>query len=78
MTEHDRTAHLSAQDLVGAAWFKSSYSDGGQGCIEVADLRTTSYRSVAVRDSKDPEGPAFLIAPDQFAAFTSFAAAFEV
>ena len=78
MTEHDRTAHLSAGDLTGAVWFKSSYSDGAQQCIEVADLRATAYRSVAVRDSKDPEGPAFLIAPDRFAAFAGFAAGFEV
>ncbi|MEU5547575.1 DUF397 domain-containing protein [Streptomyces sioyaensis] len=78
MTEHERTAPVAAPDLTGAAWFKSSYSDGGQQCIEVADLRATSRRSVALRDSKDPEGPALLIAPDQFAAFTHFAAGFEV
>lgn len=35
-------------------WRTSSYSDqhGGE-CVEVADLATT----VAVRDSKDPNGP---------------------
>ncbi|MFF2653688.1 DUF397 domain-containing protein [Streptomyces sp. NPDC058045] len=78
MTEHSRTAHLSAGDLTGATWFKSSHSDGAAQCIEVADLRATSYRAVAVRDSKDPNGPAFLVEPAVFAGFTAFAADFEV
>ena len=38
-------------------WRKSSHSGGGgaggQDCVEVADLAST----VAVRDSKDPDGP---------------------
>jgi Domain of unknown function (DUF397) len=36
-------------------WRKSSHSDGTQqgGCVEVAALD----RAIAVRDSKDPDGP---------------------
>ena len=35
-------------------WRKSSYSDSGQGtCVEVA----RADRLVAVRDSKNPDGP---------------------
>lgn len=34
-------------------WRKSSRSGGGQECVEVADLPN----AVAVRDSKDPDGP---------------------
>lgn len=51
-----------------AAWRKSSYSgpNGGE-CIEVADL--TAH--VAVRDSKNPEGPAFLATPAAFAVFVA-------
>jgi hypothetical protein len=41
-------------DYSGARWRKSSRS-GGQGgqCVEVADLGT----AVAIRDSKNPDGP---------------------
>ncbi|MEW1903384.1 DUF397 domain-containing protein [Streptomyces sp. NPDC086147] len=59
------------QNLTGARWRKSSYSgDNGGECVEVADL--TAH--VAVRDSKNPEGPAFLAAPAAFAAFVGAAA----
>ncbi|MFF4289752.1 DUF397 domain-containing protein [Streptomyces sp. NPDC001633] len=42
-------------NLVGAAWRKSSYSDGGEdNCVEVAD----GFSGVVpVRDSKDPDSP---------------------
>ncbi|MFF8604499.1 DUF397 domain-containing protein [Streptomyces sp. NPDC015346] len=54
--------------LGAAAWRKSSYSgDTGGDCVEVADLAA----HVAVRDSKNPEGPAFLATPDAFAAFVA-------
>ncbi|MEU7037836.1 DUF397 domain-containing protein [Streptomyces sp. NPDC046237] len=51
-----------------AAWRKSSYSGptGGE-CVEVADLDA----HVAVRDSKNPQGPAFLVAPAAFAVFVT-------
>ncbi|MFE1959822.1 DUF397 domain-containing protein [Streptomyces sp. NPDC059479] len=45
--------------LTGAHWFKSSYSnDQGQACVEGARLASGA---MAVRDSKDPEGPAFVL-----------------
>jgi hypothetical protein len=45
-------------DLSAASWRKSSRS-GGQGgeCVEVAALASV----MAVRDSKDPEGPKLLL-----------------
>ncbi|MFI7383954.1 DUF397 domain-containing protein [Streptomyces sp. NPDC049813] len=47
-------------------WRKSSYSnsDGGQ-CVEVAAHPTTIH----IRDSKNPEGPHFTVAPRAWAAF---------
>ncbi|MFE7599909.1 DUF397 domain-containing protein [Streptomyces sp. NPDC057494] len=60
------------QNLPGAYWRKSSHSgDTGGDCIEIADL--TAH--VAVRDSKNPEGPVFLAGPAAFTAFVSAAAA---
>ncbi|MCY0954074.1 DUF397 domain-containing protein [Streptomyces sp. H27-S2] len=52
--------------LGGAAWQKSSYSgDTGGECVEVA----AQPCRIAVRDSKNPGGPAFTVGPAAFAAF---------
>ncbi|MFJ2594769.1 DUF397 domain-containing protein [Streptomyces erythrochromogenes] len=52
--------------LGGAAWRKASYSGGTGGeCVEVAGQPCR----VAVRDSKNPGGPAFTVAPAAFTAF---------
>jgi Domain of unknown function (DUF397) len=75
MTAH---AHVMAPGIEGASWFKSSYSSGPRQCVEVADLTATAYRAVAVRDSKDPTGPALLISPAAFADFVAFAGTFSV
>lgn len=65
---------VRAADLPGAAWFKSSYSATDQSqCVEIADTRRV-LRRVAVRDSKNPDGPALLIAPAAFTRFTRDAA----
>ncbi|MFC8265592.1 DUF397 domain-containing protein [Streptomyces cinereoruber] len=61
---------IECAPLGNAAWHKSSYSgDTGGNCIEVADLAA----HVAVRDSKNPEGPAFLATPAAFTAFVTAA-----
>ena len=52
-------------DLSRAQWRKSSYSGNSGNCVEVADLDGT----VAVRDSKDQEGPVLLFAADTWARF---------
>ncbi|HEU5029280.1 MAG TPA: DUF397 domain-containing protein [Spirillospora sp.] len=45
-------------------WRKSSYSGGNGGeCVEVADFAGV----VAVRDSKDPDGPKLVVGREQFA-----------
>ncbi|MFI7668595.1 DUF397 domain-containing protein [Nocardia sp. NPDC049526] len=52
--------------FTGAAWFKSSYSQADQECVEVAWL---SDGVVGVRDSKNPTGPALVFAPAEWDAF---------
>ncbi|WP_405493383.1 DUF397 domain-containing protein [Streptomyces sp. NBC_00096] len=52
--------------LGAAAWHKSSFSgDTGGECVEVAPQPCR----IAVRDSKDPGGPAFTVSPAAFAEF---------
>ncbi|MFH9575480.1 DUF397 domain-containing protein [Streptomyces sp. NPDC017230] len=58
--------------LTGIQWRKSSYSgDQGGNCVEVAEL--PRHATVAVRDSKNPAGPALTLAPAAFTAFTTWA-----
>ena len=51
-------------DLSNAIWRKSTRSGANQ-CVEVADLSG----GVAVRDSKDPAGPALIFGRGAWAAF---------
>ncbi|WP_030177458.1 DUF397 domain-containing protein [Spirillospora albida] len=45
-------------DLTHTKWRKSSYStSNGGNCVELADVSG----AVAVRDSKDPDGPVLLL-----------------
>jgi Domain of unknown function (DUF397) len=54
-------------DLSCAAWRKASYSTGNGGaCVEVAG---NLPGAVAVRDSKDPAGPALVFPREAFDAF---------
>lgn len=46
--------------LSGAEFRKSSYSNSGDACVEVA---TNLPGVVAVRDSKDPSGPVLTFSP---------------
>lgn len=56
-------------DLSHANWVKSSYSNGqGGNCVECA---ASPRGAVAVRDSKNPDGPRLAFAPAQWRAFTS-------
>jgi hypothetical protein len=51
------------------AWFKSSYSDGtGQNCVEAAHAIPTG---IAIRDSKNPTGPALLLPATAWVPFLS-------
>ncbi|MGV9853698.1 DUF397 domain-containing protein [Streptomyces sp. NPDC003442] len=52
-------------------WFKSSYSDNGGQCIEVAANLVASRGVVPVRDSKDPHGPALMFESTAWSSFVS-------
>jgi hypothetical protein len=57
-------------DLTGANWHKSSHSSGNGGaCVEVAVLPGAAV--IAVRDSKNPHGPALLFSRAEWHAFTA-------
>jgi len=49
-------------DLTRAQWKKSSYSGNSGNCVEVADLG----QAVAVRDSKEPEGPVLVMSSEEW------------
>ncbi|WP_406305345.1 DUF397 domain-containing protein [Streptomyces sp. NBC_00885] len=64
-------ACIECAPLGAAAWHKSTYSgDTGGDCVEVA----AQPCRIAVRDSKNPDGPAFTVTPAAFAAFVTAAA----
>ncbi|MEU1789898.1 DUF397 domain-containing protein [Streptomyces sparsogenes] len=53
-------------------WYKSSYSNNGGTCVEVAANLVASRGIVPVRDSKEPHGPALVF---ESSAWSSFVAA---
>lgn len=61
-------------DLTGAVWRKSGHSGSSGNCVEVA---TNLPGLVAVRDSKNPDGPALVFTPAEWEAFLAGAKAGE-
>ncbi|WP_326646806.1 DUF397 domain-containing protein [Streptosporangium sp. NBC_01755] len=58
---------MSQHSLANAIWRKSSLSgNGGADCVEVA---ANLPGIAAVRDSKDPLGPALVFSPDGWRTF---------
>ena len=53
-------------DLSRANWRKSQRSGSSGNCVEVAD---NLPGVIAVRDSKNPDGPALIFTPAEWAAF---------
>jgi hypothetical protein len=63
---------MPAPDLSRVTWRKSSYSNSSGGsCVEIALLGAAGEHDVAVRDSKDPHGPALSFSADQWRDFAA-------
>ncbi|MBG0829211.1 DUF397 domain-containing protein [Planomonospora sp. ID67723] len=56
---------MPATDLAGADWRKSRYSNSQGNCVELAELPDGS---VAVRNSRFPDGPALIYTRDEIRA----------
>ncbi|MEU1604030.1 DUF397 domain-containing protein [Micromonospora matsumotoense] len=56
---------MTSVDLSRAQWKKSTRSSGNGQCVEVADLAD----EVALRDGKDPTGPALLFRRKDWTSF---------
>ncbi|MFD4479205.1 DUF397 domain-containing protein [Streptomyces sp. NPDC058471] len=64
---------IECAPLNGTAWRKSTYSGNtGGDCIELAPAQCNE--TIAIRDSKNPEGSAFTTTPRAFATFVAAAA----
>lgn len=50
-------------------WFKSSYSNNGGNCVEIAANLVVTSGVVPVRDSKAPNGPALSVPAGAFSSF---------
>ncbi|MGA5128812.1 DUF397 domain-containing protein [Streptomyces olivoreticuli] len=59
--------NIREPSIAGATWRKSTYSASNSNCVEVGTLRDT----VAIRDSKDPNGPCLYPATRAWAEFIS-------
>ena len=59
---------MSPNDLCGARWRKSSYSDGQANCVEVA-ATAHGYVIVAVRDSKSEDDSGLIFSPNVWQQF---------
>ena len=58
---------MSAGQLTAVAWQKSRRSNPSGNCVEMAEL--PGGAGIAVRNSRDPEGPALIYTLDEIAAF---------
>jgi hypothetical protein len=58
---------ISAASLPVAAWQKSRRSNPSGNCVEVAQLPDGA--GIAVRNSRDPDGPALIYTVEEITAF---------
>ncbi|WP_407552174.1 DUF397 domain-containing protein [Streptomyces sp. Pv4-95] len=59
---------MAIQPNSAFSWTKSSYSGGNGACVEIA-VPTTA--AIAVRDSKDPDGPRLTFDNSAWSSFVS-------
>lgn len=57
---------MPATQLDGVVWRKSHFSNPSGNCVEMAAL---PGGAVAIRNSRDPRGPALIYTPRELAAF---------
>ncbi|GAA2242006.1 hypothetical protein GCM10010232_31340 [Streptomyces amakusaensis] len=57
---------LYSVDLSAAEWRKSPFSNGGEQCVEIADI---PGGGIALRDSKNPSFPALRYTAEEWDAF---------
>ncbi|MFJ4338581.1 DUF397 domain-containing protein [Streptomyces sp. NPDC088915] len=58
---------IGAGQLQDARWVKARASDGLNECVELAEVG----ESIAMRNSRDPEGPALIFTRSELAAFVN-------
>ena len=62
-------------DLTGAAWRRASSSDDAdEASVEIAFVagsKEGSEQVIAMRDSRQPDGPVLIFTPDEWRAFTA-------
>ncbi|MEV6117303.1 DUF397 domain-containing protein [Streptomyces sp. NPDC052109] len=60
----------ASTDLHDVRWLRSSYSTGANNCVETARPRSGPGAGLlAVRDSKNPAGPALVFSAESWAGF---------
>jgi hypothetical protein len=64
-TQRERKILLSDAERAGLAWLKAQSSAGNGQCVEIA----SAAGRIAIRDSKDPDGPILVYTPGEFRAF---------
>ena len=63
---------MQASALESVTWIKSSHSNATGNCVEMAVLPDDR---IAIRNSRDPQGPALVCTRDEFAEFVAGARA---
>jgi Domain of unknown function (DUF397) len=64
-TQRTRKIFLSDAERAGLAWLKAQSSGANGQCVEIA----SAAGKIAIRDSKDPDGPILVYTPGEFRAF---------
>lgn len=60
-----RKITLSESERRDLAWHKAQRSTNNGACVEIA----STVGKIAIRDSKDPDGPVLVYTPTEFSAF---------